>query len=351
MTNQIKDPIPQFISDTKNPPPPTSDAQNPLPQPPLPPTPFPFSLKRIVILSLLILALLITTTALASKFKIVPNHNPPSSKQENVNSLPNYPPPTTFQPSGPLNYYPPTLTSTPFHPQTPEPTPTPVPITILTPPPNQDTANWKTYTNETVAFSLKYPPQVIFEPEFDPFTPITNLTLRIYTETYQQVVEAEQSENSLDSPIHFRIGYGSSTFQEDLPLVQQGLYGHSLDFTYPTSRQLFKLDNHYIKAFTVLGRFGTEDVTFEKTAIVYPKPNLRIIIKFYAPEAKIALENPEHFKIVKDKYAEWLNSAKPELAWGMDTFHAALLQNQTGPLSQDWYHTFPQILSTFKFTD
>jgi len=230
-------------------------------------------------------------------------------------------------------------------------TPTPTSTMNLTaqPTPLVNVEGWTTYNNSELGFSLKYPKDAqinIFLDRSQSLEKSENLNFLITIESLDSIISGESGEQGTN----YNLGYGSDTFKNDLQTLKNGNYGESVDFGYQQpkydSRKVINIGKVYAKTFTVLGRFDTCDVAFERTAIFFPNDNTRVIITLIGPTEKIISENPSYFEPKR-----WKNCSAPDENYGMEMFYKNLFNNKTGQISNHWYETFDQLLSTIKFAN
>jgi len=209
--------------------------------------------------------------------------------------------------------------------------PSPEP-TVQQPSPSPDpTEGWKTYENQ-LGFSLKYPQDVKLEN-----------SLRL---SEDEIIFSVQS-TPIDKIIDFTFNYTKATALSDKASLEKGIFGIHLQGLKESEEVVKISDNIYVKIFTILQELEVCNVQFIRKAIFYYKDS-QIILAFSAPRKKVVLENKEYFS------TDEANCGSIDI-WpiGDNTpqkFYQALKDNKTSGLSQYWFNTFDQILSTFKFT-
>ena len=203
---------------------------------------------------------------------------------------------------------------------------------VQQPSPSPDpTEGWKTYTNE-LGFSFKYPQGVNLE---------NNLR-----SSEDEIIFSVQS-TPIDKIIDFTFNYTKATALSDKASLEKGIFGIHLQGLKESEEVVKISDNIYVKIFTILQELEVCNVQFIRKAIFYYKDS-QIILAFSAPRKKVVLENKEYFS------TDEANCGSIDI-WpiGDNTpqkFYQALKDNKTSGLSQYWFNTFDQILSTFKFT-
>lgn len=240
------------------------------------------------------------------------------------------------------------ISPTPYSTNTPtrkpnsiEPTPTAVPIITLPPAPSVN--GWKTYVDPKTGVSLKYPPSFIFNNYS--LETVDNFHLNVFSESYSELKKADDEGIA---PNNVGVGYSPESFINDLDGLSRGAYGWNTDFACHNSQRVVNLGKIFAKSFVVLGRFETHNVTFERMAIFYPNKDYRIIINLSGPLNKIMDENRTYFSSIPDE-PWWINSDNPDKGWGQNLFCQDLVRGKTGPISQQWYKTFDDILATIAF--
>jgi len=212
-----------------------------------------------------------------------------------------------------------------------QPSPTPV---VQQPSPSPDpTEGWETYTNETFRFSLQYPQDVKLTDSFK------------YSE--DEIILSVQNA-PIDEITDFTFNYTKATALSDKISLEKGIFGIHLQGLKESEEVVKISDNIYAKVFTILQELEACNVQFIRKAIFYYKDN-QIILTLSAPKEKIISENKEYFSTNQANCG--LSNIWPINDDSPQRFYQALKGNKTSNLSQYWFNTFDQILSTFKFID
>lgn len=198
---------------------------------------------------------------------------------------------------------------------------------IPTPTPADSMANWKIYTDSNSGFTIKYPSDYLFNSD---------------------VKQSDKSRLSITSRLISEITDASMNFTKEVALkdeisLQNGNYGEHVDWPTSNSEKVVTLDGVNAKTYLVLGRFDVCDVSPQRTAILYHN-NYQINITLAAP-SNIARLAPDYFRVEKAECGD-------VPMWKADSTFYTDLVSQKAPISiQNWYNSFDQILSTFKFVD
>lgn len=197
---------------------------------------------------------------------------------------------------------------------------------------SSEIAGWKTYTNKNYGFSFSYPKDiVVFE---DDSTNTKSISLFISTE---KIATIGFQPN----------GYDYDNAIADKAAIEKGDPTVRVSWPVHGSNKLLNIGGAIGKEFTVLMVYDTTDVGFEKTAVIYHGDDRIIIGLDYNDIDKIVQENLGYF--MKDEYGTtnslvWKNN--PD---GTQKFYNDLVAGKTGPISQNWYKNFDEIITTLKF--
>jgi len=195
----------------------------------------------------------------------------------------------------------------------------PTPVATIDP-----TASWKTYTDPSGQFSLKYPSSVNLNAEAKNSTANT---LSIQVTPVNKIT---------DMPL----GFDKATAIADIASLSKGEFGKSINFGIPESEKVFKVGDTYGKTFTTLQVLEVCDVRFTRTAIIYYK-NYQIMMTYIGPKSLIEA-SPNYFT---DSQA----GCGAKIWKEGNTFYSDVASGKAPQAAQDWFDTFDQVLSTFKF--
>ena len=121
------------------------------------------------------------------------------------------------------------------------------------------------------------------------------------------------------------------------------------------SQRIVKLNqNIYADEFFISGRFVTDDVTFEKSLIFYLK-NYFIYFKLNGPNKNIITDNPKYFIDLEKEFCTTCDELEIKM-WDYENkaqknFYKDLVSDKEMGSANQWFNTFDQILSTFKFLE
>lgn len=211
----------------------------------------------------------------------------------------------------------------------PKPSASVVPTVIPGPSNTPDpTANWKTYTNTDVGFTFKYPPDVVFTQKQDANN------LQIYT-----------SSTKISSLTNDYPGTNKTYVENDQPKLLKGEYGLDVGMGKNYLSKIINVEGVYIKNYISLTGLDCLEIHFNRSLYFY-KNGYVVSIILIGPKDNIISENPQYFSIDKDcdpNTKTWVYEKINAFIQNLD------MGNTSGSL-KDWYLTFDQILSTFKFT-
>jgi hypothetical protein len=199
-------------------------------------------------------------------------------------------------------------------------------ITLNTP---TNLSDWKTYEEPELNISIQYPSFITVTSDYNPDV----LGLSIHSQTLAEVT------HPTTIPISF---YSPQEFVSDYYALKQKLYGRRTGFSRSESHKLYTINNITIKTYLTLGQFDVEDVMFLQSALFYPDEETQVFIILTGPRNTIITENPSYFKD-----GAWIYQDNPNY-WSQDEFIIDLVDGKTGPISQKWYHSFDEILTTIQ---
>lgn len=188
-----------------------------------------------------------------------------------------------------------------------------------------DSTRWETYSDDDAYFSVKYPHWLLPDsfqsvkypeiPDIDHGLALTLINLEKLDEADRKIILADQK------------------------ILNQGQLGTTIDWSLEASRDVMKINDKYIKTFTILEQPDTQEVIFERMIIFYHS-NHQVIISFKGDQLSIMADMPD--SIVNQK---WITQSKQE------TFYDNLIADQAPNQAQEWYDLFEQIISTLEFIE
>lgn len=214
--------------------------------------------------------------------------------------------------------------------------PTPVQTPTTTPDP---TADWKTYINEEADFSFKYPSEVGIVS-----MPGENSGMK-----FELYVDATLVDEIKDPPFNV----SRATAINDIESLKNGEYGERVVFSMENSGKVIVVGGvnakTYLRDFVVL---EICDVGFARTLIVYHNDyQIRLTLRISDSSTnEIKIEASEYFTVNSENCGE-------DRIWDLENnapnvFYQKLTTNTlSSEIVNDWYKTFDQILSTFKFIE
>lgn len=205
--------------------------------------------------------------------------------------------------------------------------PTVVPV-IPIPLPSDTTANWKTYEDPDIGFSLKYPPNVIFG-------------------NYNYSEEGRKLPLSITSrKIDVRqggpFGFGpEETYRQKEKLEKKSWENFCSDINPQCIIQLS--ENIYaIRSVSLSGPISCE-VHFIQTLIFFKK-DYKVTVTLHGIESDIINESP-HFFDGKERGACWNQTEEKD---SRGKFYQELLEGKGSKAAREWYETFDTIVRTLK---
>lgn len=213
--------------------------------------------------------------------------------------------------------------------------PTPSPAVEQPTPTVNPIADWKTYTDSKVGFTFKYPDSVVL---------YSGENYDKNKETVLSVVV--DNINSLEDELPFN--QGKMAALKDRELLEKGEYGLTLGVDFERSHEVKKLDGINSKRSLSLAGLDVCTVYFNRTLYFY-KGDYRILISYLGPKEIIIGDNPDYFLLENKEcgsFPIWNFSNN-----SFELFYTDLIKGSTSKSANNWYDSFDQILSTFKFID
>jgi hypothetical protein len=193
-----------------------------------------------------------------------------------------------------------------------------------------ETADWKIYTDSKVGFTFKYPANANISggDKKD-----SGLTLRVS-------VSKLDSTSDDDAPL----GYDSANFLKDRAALSKGDPSTSFGQAEPSSLKMLSITNALAKEYIIFRQLEVCDVQFNRQANIY-KDDYLISLDWTYNGSAIQNNNPSYFKIDSKNcgsYGMWKDYR---------VFYTDLVAGKTDSVSQNWFTSFDEIISTFKFTE
>lgn len=186
-----------------------------------------------------------------------------------------------------------------------------------------ETADWKTYINSKYGFSFKYP-----EEAKEGSGNEISFNVRVNDLIYMQ-----------DMPL----GYDKENLIKDRTALSKNDPSVSLGSPVKGSNKMISIVGGLAKEETILRELEVCNVQLVKKAIIY-KDNYQIDITWsYGSIANIEKNNPKYFTTDSSNCGQ-------DKVWKDETnFYTDIVSGRTDSISQNWNHTFNQMISTFKF--
>ncbi|GEM_PF-2693771 len=212
-----------------------------------------------------------------------------------------------------------------------------------------NTSDWQVYKNEELGFEFKYPKYVFMKSEIEDYhnwdnhNEIIVLSLKI-----KKIEDFDEEAPS---------GFDKNNILKHKQELEQGKLSEKYIDWKPVedSQRIVKLNqNIYADEFFISGRFVTDDVTFEKSLIFYLK-NYFIYFKLNGPNKNIITDNPKYFIDLEKEFCTTCDELEIKM-WDYENkaqknFYKDLVSDKEMGSANQWFNTFDQILSTFKFLE
>ena len=213
------------------------------------------------------------------------------------------------------------------------PTPTPVSKNVpavqsspAVPAVQDETVNWKTYTDPVVGFTFKYPSNASNASEGN----MAGLTFRV-------------GVNNLNSMENMPMGYDKTNIAKDKEALSNGDPSISFGMPVPNSLKMLAVETALAKELTILSELEVCNVQFDREAIIY-KGDYQIVLSWEYAGTDIQRNNPDYFKI------DTANCGSDKIWKDSAAFYSDLVAGKTDSVSQNWFTNFDKIIKTFQFT-
>ena len=179
-----------------------------------------------------------------------------------------------------------------------------------------DTADWQTYADPVVGFSLKYPKSVLLNDE---------------SEFPSQMVLSVVTEKLSDIPEDLPLMMGRKDALLEKAALEKG------------EEDVVKLGSVNGRLSTTYSRFEVCSVLFERTITFYQN-EYRVKVTLLPPRAKLMAEMPDFFQVDPD-------NCGPNMMWNQDKkldFESTLAAHEGVGVAQEWYDTFKTMVGTIQ---
>ncbi len=141
------------------------------------------------------------------------------------------------------------------------------------------------------------------------------------------------------------LGFDRESVLANKAALESGEYGNGVDSPIQASEKLRKIGDISAQDLIVFGRFEVCNVTFERKLYFFNN-NHSVLITLYGPQEDIMQESASYFTVNPENCGE-------EIIWDFDnqaqtSFYNALAAGTAGPIAQEWYDAFDDIVDTIE---